>query len=216
MASKRVHKVFGKHSEVYTWKTIDCELWSMPYPFKICFNNKKISLLEYDEPLEEYIAFETFLKEGWNKITSKSIYIFRVTEKEKYKVGRSHDVEFHIDDISVSRKHWDIQIIDDKVYLVDEKSKFGSQVLCKNSTPINMKDPTVNMYQMGRTWFMISYQQKSNKSSLFWWFGGNKRSKTNDSVEKDDSQDIEEQQNFLEVNWFSNKLLIFKNVCKHP
>jgi pSer/pThr/pTyr-binding forkhead associated (FHA) protein len=75
------------------------------------------------------LVFETFLKEGCDKITSKSIYIFRLQDKFKFKVGRGHDVEFHIDDISVSRKHCDIHIFDDNVYIVDEKSKFGTQVI---------------------------------------------------------------------------------------
>ena len=157
MSSKRVHKVTNIYSESYVWKTINCELCSRPYPFKIYFNNKKVSLLEYEEPQDEHLVFETFLKEGCDKITSKSIYIFRVHQRDRFKIGRSHDVEFHIDDISVSRKHCDIQLKGDKVYVVDERSKFGTQVLCKTSNPISRKDITKNMFQIGRTWFMVTY-----------------------------------------------------------
>jgi len=39
-------------------------LCQAPYPFKISFGGKQVSLLEYDEPDEPFLAFETFLKEG--------------------------------------------------------------------------------------------------------------------------------------------------------
>lgn len=167
MSSKRSHKVFSPHSEMYTWKTMNCELCSAPYPFKICFNEQHVSLLDYDEPEGRYLAFETFLKEGCEKSTSKSIYILRLTGLDKYKVGRSHDVEFHIEDISVSRIHAELQLLaNNKIIIKDVKSKFGTQILSKTAKPMDKHDMTNNMYQIGRTWFMAAYESQVVKSGF--------------------------------------------------
>ena len=101
ITSKRVHKVFNEFTEMYTWKTVNWEICNTPYPFKICFNNKNVSLLEYEEPNNRYIIFETFMKEGTIKSTSKSIYILHLQELNKYKFGRSNEVEFHVEEIKV-------------------------------------------------------------------------------------------------------------------
>mmetsp|Transcript_28290 Transcript_28290/g.25003 ORF Transcript_28290/g.25003 Transcript_28290/m.25003 type:complete len:167 (+) Transcript_28290:308-808(+) len=165
MGSKRSFKVFSDYSEMYSWKTMHCELCKAPYPFKIAFGRKQVSLLEYEEPNTPFLSFETFLKEGCNKATSKSLYILRLKHMGKYKVGRSHEVEFHIEDISVSRFHGYIQITPDKVFIQDYKSKFGTQILIKRAESLDRDDMYKNMFQVGRTWIMASYQNK--KKSVF-------------------------------------------------
>ena len=160
MGSKRTHRVFSDYSEMYTWKTMHWELCKEPYPFKIWFGGKQVSLLEHNEPDEPFLIFETFLKEGSDKATSKSLYILRLKHHGNFRIGRSHDVEFHIEDISVSRFHGELQITKDKVFMQDYKSKYGTQILIKGAQVLDKKDQTMNMFQVGRTWFMASYIQK--------------------------------------------------------
>jgi hypothetical protein len=117
-------------------------------------------LLDYDEPNEPYLAFETFLKEGCSKVTSKSVYLLRLNDTEKFKIGRSHEVEFHIEDISVSRFHGELVVKDNKVFIQDYKSKFGTQILVKQPQILHKKDMLKNMFQIGRTWFMASYSTR--------------------------------------------------------
>lgn len=126
-----------------------------------------MSLLDYDEPENKYIAFETFMKDGLQKSTSKSIYILHVNNQERHRFGRSHDVEFHIEDISVSRIHGEILITQHKVLINDIKSKFGTQILNKTASSLSKKDFTKNMFQIGRTWFMLSYQAPPRKFGCF-------------------------------------------------
>lgn len=165
MGSKRTHKVFSVYSEMYTWKTMQCELCNGLYPFKIWFRDKTVSLLDFQEPEEPFLSFETFLKEGCNKVTQKSVYILRLKQHDRFKVGRSHEVEFHIEDISVSRFHAEIVIHNNKIFVQDYKSKFGTQILVKVAHPIDRTDMLKNMFQVGRTWLMVSYE--SRKKSLF-------------------------------------------------
>ena len=124
-------------------------------------------MLEYDEPKRQFIIFETFMKEGANKSTSKSIYIIHLNNQANFKYGRSNEVEFHIEEISVSRAHGELIILNDKVMIKDYKSKFGTQILNKSTFSLNKTDITQNIFQIGRTWLMISYQSQSKSSWLF-------------------------------------------------
>lgn len=119
------------------------------------------SLLEYDTPDEPYLAFETFLKEGSDKATSKSVYIVYLKEIGNYRIGRSHDVEFHVEDISVSRIHGELRVTRDKVFMQDYKSKYGTQILIKGEQILDKNDCTKNMFQVGRAWLMASYVKKA-------------------------------------------------------
>lgn len=152
---------------MYNWKTLHCELCKSPYPFKVSFGGKVESLLEYQIPDEPYMAFETFLKEGSDTATSKSVYILRLKDIGNYRIGRSHEVELHIEDISVSRFHGEIQVTRDKVSMQDYKSKYGTQILIKGEQTLDKKDFTKNMFQVGRAWLMATYVKKAEKKGIF-------------------------------------------------
>ena len=107
---------------MYSWKTIHCELCHSPYPFEVSYGGKVESLLQYDIPDEPYLAFETFLKEGSDKATSKSVYILHLKDIGTYKIGRSYEAEFHVEDISISRIHGELLVTKDKVFMQDYKS----------------------------------------------------------------------------------------------
>jgi pSer/pThr/pTyr-binding forkhead associated (FHA) protein len=54
--------------------------------------------------------------------------IIQSTPTEGIKLGRGHDCEIRITDISVSRKHAIIRSINQDFYIFDNKSKFGTLV----------------------------------------------------------------------------------------
>ena len=113
----------------------------------------------------------------------KSIYILHLQELNKYKFGRSNEVEFHVEEISVSRAHGEIIISHNKVMIKDYKSKFGTQILNKSSFTLNKVDITQNTFQIGRTWFMLSYHSPSKTNWLFSWCW-RKRSSSKQEVEE--------------------------------
>uniref|UniRef100_A0A7S3KAU9 FHA domain-containing protein n=1 Tax=Euplotes crassus TaxID=5936 RepID=A0A7S3KAU9_EUPCR len=141
------------------------------------------------------MAFETFLKEGSDKATSKSVYILRIPLIRNYRVGRSHDVEFHIEDISVSRFHGEIQVTKDKVFMQDYKSKYGTQILIKREQVLDQNDCTKNMFQVGRAWMMASFVKKSKVGFFPCCFSApkatnsieRKNSKLNNSAKRQDT-----------------------------
>lgn len=207
MGSRRSHKVFSQYSQMYNWKTLHCELCQSPYPFKVSYDGKVESLLEYDIPNEPYLAFETFLKEGSDKATSKSVYILNLKDIGTYRIGRSHEVEFHVEDISVSRIHGELQVTKDKLYMQDYKSKYGTQILIKGEQSLDKVDCTKNMFQVGRAWLMATYVKKS--SGLFSCCFKKKQREASPEIEgprsgqKQDKAIQETNQNMLDSNLYS-------------
>ena len=79
--------------------------------------------------------------------------------KTIFKLGRGHESDLRINDISVSRCHAKIKLENGKFTLEDNQSKFGTLVLIKRRTPLL---PTFNKaVQVGRT--VINFSVKATK-----------------------------------------------------
>lgn len=78
--------------------------------------------------------------------------------KSEFKLGRGHNADLRINDISVSRVHSMIKLQNGKFILEDNDSKFGTMVLVKQRTPLL---PLYNKaVQIGRT--VINFCAKAN------------------------------------------------------
>jgi len=105
----------------YFWKAFECELCKTSYSEAL---QAEYGLLKYDNPFSEYLIFETI-----STNTSKNIYVMNIKEgKEEFKIGRGHDNEIRIPDISVSRFHASIKRENNNFILRDNSSKFGTLV----------------------------------------------------------------------------------------
>lgn len=103
----------------YLWKAFECELCKMTYDEVL---QEKYGLLQYDNPYSQYMILE-----GINMNNSKSVYVINIeNEKEEIKIGRGHNSDIRISDISVSRTHATITKAKDGFILKDNNSKFGT------------------------------------------------------------------------------------------
>jgi len=84
------------------------------------------------------------------KNTSRIVHIVKPSAgKDVFKMGRGHESDLRINDISVSRLHAMIKYKDGKFLLEDNVSKFGTLVLINKRTPLF---PNFNKaVQIGRT-----------------------------------------------------------------
>lgn len=57
-------------------------------------------------------------------------------ELKEYKLGRGHDSDIRVSDISVSRCHATVKFKDNKFIIEDSCSKFGTLVMVKDRIPI--------------------------------------------------------------------------------
>lgn len=82
-------------------------------------------------------------------------------------IGRAQQNDLRIHDISISRNHAEIIITkENKLYIKDVKSKFGTLVLIKSPEIIPENNSTVTSYQIGRSVFIFNNPGKEEKKSF--------------------------------------------------
>lgn len=74
------------------------------------------------------------------KNTSRTIHVLGFSnEKPSFNMGRGHESEVRVNDISVSRCHAIIKYKPDGFYIEDNRSKFGTLVLLKEAFPLKLE-----------------------------------------------------------------------------
>jgi len=81
--------------------------------------------------------------------------------KEKIRLGRDLDSDIRISDISLSRCHALISFEDNKFYIRDNYSKFGTLVMLKNPILVDTQSNGFNI-QIGKTIMTITIKKKFN------------------------------------------------------
>lgn len=102
-----------------------------------------------DKPQSDtYIMLESLPLE---RNTSRYTYCLAVTDsKKEFKMGRGHESEIRVNDISVSRCHAIIKFNSDgNFYVEDNQSKFGSLVLVRDTLKLEQEHTLA--VQIGRT-----------------------------------------------------------------
>lgn len=130
------------------WKSFECEICKYAYPYLFKVDKKIYKLVDIQQPKSgHFIVMESLPLE---KNTSRTIHILNFSaEKPFFNMGRGHESEVRVNDISVSRCHAIIKYKPDGMYIEDNRSKFGTLVLLKDTYPI-MQEHT-SAVQIGRT-----------------------------------------------------------------
>ena len=156
-------KVSMKGEETHTtlnWKQFECELWKMHYPYWFNFKGKRWNLVDLKRPEDDktpYIILESLNSE---KNSGRTIHTVVIKGDQKvFQLGRGHDLDLRINDISVSRRHASLEYREDGFYVVDFQSKFGTLVLLSHN--ITIPENVTQTYQIGRTIVTIRAKSKS-------------------------------------------------------
>lgn len=92
------------------------------------------------------------------KNSSRTIHVVSInSDQNSFSLGRGHDSELRINDISVSRKHASLEYKNNKFVLTDLKSKFGTLMLI--SEPVKLSEHNNKTFQIGRT--VVTIKAKS-------------------------------------------------------
>ena len=136
----------------YNIKSFNCEICKTPYPykFKVEGMEKTFDLIDIQRPEDkDYIILESLnqMKENCN---IKSVHCIQLTD-DNITIGRGHESDVRINDISVSRSHACLKYDREKgtLLLKDLKSKFGTLILIKK--PLKIKTKKIHL-QIGRTY----------------------------------------------------------------
>lgn len=135
------------HMVFYHWKKMTCDLCLHPLPKSIIFKGKIYPLITVKKPNSPYLILET-VSEHSRELPA--INIFSTDNKKEFKIGRGHNCDLKIEDISVSRIHSILKYEQEKFFIFDNDSKFGTLVSLNNHLSVRSEKAAV---QMGRTIF---------------------------------------------------------------
>jgi len=159
MNSKKSEKDGSGNFKTYYWKKFMCEVCTTKYPLAIKARNINYSTVEYERPEGNFLVLESLEQE---KNESRIIHIIKPSDlKDTFKLGRGHEADLRINDISVSRCHSFIKFKRNKFLLEDNMSKFGTLVLVKGRVPIVQNFNKA--MQVGRT--VVNFSIKAISSS---------------------------------------------------
>lgn len=142
----------------YSWRAFHCELCKSEYNDKLNLNGKIYWLFEISKPKTNYVILESIQIQSSNNSSngnhynnqSKTLHVLNLNSKNTIKIGRGHDNDLRIADISVSRCHAFIKK-DSKGHLIieDNSSKFGTLVQIK--APLLLSENLTYYFQAGRS-----------------------------------------------------------------
>lgn len=102
------------------------------------------------KPTKPYIILEslnrTHIEGGKDE---RCLHLISAKEQSPIKIGRGHQCEIRLTDISVSRAHAQIIFKNDQFYIKDQKSKFGT-LIKMSEVHVFERDETLRI-QYGRT-----------------------------------------------------------------
>ena len=146
---------------IYLYKTPECELCKTRYPDFIRHKGKLFEIIHLQSNFDSYLLVETITHD---KNQHKYLYSVSLDQLDDcITIGRGHDCNLLLTDISVSRWHCYINI-DKKtknLTIKDNNSKFGTLILVKNKI-MNLCLELKLSIQVGRTYLEILMKEPSS------------------------------------------------------
>ena len=139
----------------YNFTKFECEICKDPYPKLIKKNDIGHELFVLKRPTNPYIMLEALQQENRE---NKTMYLISApkSKEDNIKLGRGHQCEIRISDISVSREHAYIRYINDQFLIYDNTSKFGTLVKLQKDMEIQRNKVAI---QYGRTVITLRMDQ---------------------------------------------------------
>jgi hypothetical protein len=146
-------RVTEKGITVY-FKDLSCELCSVSLPTFLYHKGKQISLISISFPNKSFIVLEEYKPENSQR---SGLHLVSLDPGQSGVIGRGHDSDIKMSDISVSRKHCSIKLIDKDFFLEDCKSKFGT--LTRLNGQLILRYNSELTVQVNRTVFHFLYKE---------------------------------------------------------
>lgn len=125
--NSKVKKEIKGIATSYNFTKFECEICKFPFPQIIRFDEKDIEMMTISKPNRPYILLESLCQKTENK-EERCLHLISTAESSAIKIGRGHECEIRISDISVSRKHAEIILRDGQFYILDTNAKFGTLI----------------------------------------------------------------------------------------
>lgn len=157
--ASRLNPKANNNTLSYNWKKLECEVCKQPLPKELEIGDKKFNLISINKPDVPYIILENVSRD---KKISKGLYIVQLLPSDQIKLGRGHQCDLRISDISVSRLHAYIRFEKGQFMLYDNNSKFGTLVLMQE--PYQITNEKIGV-QIGRTVISLALKYSDSQHS---------------------------------------------------
>jgi len=138
----------------YFYRALPCELCKAIYPTYVTVGGERTPLVEVPRIQPPFIVLENMERDS-GQHARRGLHIISLAEKA-VKLGRSHDCQVQIADVSISRCHATIRFDDGHFILEDNNSKFGTLVAMR--MPLLLESGNTVSIQTGRTVLSLCLQ----------------------------------------------------------
>ena len=180
------------NSRSYSWKSLECSLCKTSFPSAVVIKGKSHDLVNIPRPEGDFLTLEAVQRD---RDLPQTIHMIPLQNKNNVRLGRGHDSDVRISDISVSRNHALIRCVQGHLYLEDNESKFGTLVQVRK--PISLDTEALFSVQCGRTVLSFSCRRHTNCFSCF----GCGRAEPDDDPGIDQMESIEQESSDEERNF---------------
>eukprot|EP01017_Pseudomicrothorax_dubius_P049340 TRINITY_DN9160_c0_g2_i2.p1 TRINITY_DN9160_c0_g2~~TRINITY_DN9160_c0_g2_i2.p1 ORF type:complete len:271 (+),score=32.40 TRINITY_DN9160_c0_g2_i2:112-924(+) len=134
-------------------KKLECDVCKLEIPRSFIVNKQKQEIFSLDKPKQmPYLILERLAPV--DELGRRACHLVKLPDSYRKSVllGRSADSCVKIDEVSVSRFHVNLEFVDNKLCLRDDKSRFGTSVLIEGEHELK---ETLRV-QIANTVFLIS------------------------------------------------------------
>lgn len=138
----------------FFFKQLHCELCKNAFPSAVVIDGARVPIVRVPRVEPPFIVLESVAT-----ASNKGIYVVSMSLKKELKLGRGHESDVRIPDVSISRYHATIRFLDGEFVLEDHNSKFGTLVSLRKNQPVEDNHPLA--VQVGRTVLNLSIRKPS-------------------------------------------------------
>lgn len=139
----------------FFYRPLTCELCKGGYPMYVTLGNNKEPLVEVPKTRPPFIVLENMVRDSQQHAT-RGLHVISLAEKKLLRLGRGHESDVRIADVSISRCHATIRSHRGHFVLEDNNSKFGTLVALKKARALEESNPV--SIQVGRTVICLNLQ----------------------------------------------------------
>ncbi|OII77365.1 zinc finger C3HC4 FHA domain-containing protein [Cryptosporidium andersoni] len=130
--------------DTFFFRQLQCELCKSPLPSSASIKGSRVNIVKVPYTKPPFIVLENLYGNA-----HRGVHVISMAEKKDLKLGRGHESDVRISDVSISRYHATIRYTNENFILEDHGSKFGTLVSIRKAQTIeNNRNLSL---QVGRT-----------------------------------------------------------------
>ncbi|KAK2197431.1 bifunctional Forkhead-associated (FHA) domain/Zinc finger [Babesia duncani] len=134
----------GQTPQMVFIREVNCELCKARFPCYIRYNDEVIQIVKFPQMMAPFVVLENCTPH-----VVRGVHLLSLHNVKDLKLGRGHESDVRIPDVSISRFHATLCYNDGIFYIVDHDSKFGTLVAMRRPRTICPGEPVI--LQVGRS-----------------------------------------------------------------